>query len=58
MKRRDFLKAAGFAAVGLAAGGALNLDKAFAGSRSRQPKSNQNSRWCRLSRQSILYQTH
>ena len=30
MKRRDFLKAAGVAAVGLAAGGALNLDKAFA----------------------------
>lgn len=29
MKRRDFLKAAGVAAVGLAAGGALNLDKAF-----------------------------
>ena len=30
MKRRDFLKAAGVAAVGLAAGGVLNLDKAFA----------------------------
>ena len=30
MKRRDFLKAAGVAAVGLAAGGTLNLDKAFA----------------------------
>lgn len=30
MKRRDFLKAAGVAAVGLAAGGALNLAKAFA----------------------------